>query len=165
MPIECREASLDDADVVGALIHAMDAHYIGARAPSTSEAAAMVRRTIAIREGTRFTLAFVEGAPVGVACWVVIRPGHRLSGLVFLKDLFVLESMRGTGVGRALMAALARRAADEGIGRIDLTTDRGNEGARRLYLALGAAEQEKVMLRFDGEVLRRLASAGRDEEP
>jgi GNAT superfamily N-acetyltransferase len=153
-----REAAEADASAVGDLIDAMEEHYLG---PGRSEGAAaatrMVQQAIRVREGTRFALAFSGARAVGVACWVVIRPGDRLQGLIFLKDLFVLPEVRGGGVGREMMRWLAREAIKLGIGRIDLTTDETNLGAAKLYDSLGAERQPKVMFRYDRERLERLA--------
>lgn len=154
-----REAVLDDAELVGALIHAVDTYYIGERAPGAAEAAAMFRRVIATKEGTHFTLAFVGDKAVGIAGWVAVRPGHRLGGALYLKDLFVVADARGRGIGQALLAELARIARQNGLARIDLTTDHENFGAQRFYEGLGGQVQAKVMYRFEGEVLRRLADS------
>jgi GNAT superfamily N-acetyltransferase len=117
----------------------------------------MVQRALREKEGTHFALAFSGSRAVGIACWVVIRPGDRLQGLIFLKDLFVLPEVRGGGVGREMMRWLAREAIKLGVGRIDLTTDETNLGAARLYDSLGAERQAKVMFRYDQERLARLA--------
>jgi ribosomal protein S18 acetylase RimI-like enzyme len=109
------------------------------------------------REGTRFVLARGDGEPLGVACIAVIRPGRDLKGLVYLKDLFVVETARGYGVGKRIMRFLAHFANENGIGRIDFTTDRSNEAAQRFYALLGACAQQKMHYTLAGEALRELA--------
>jgi GNAT superfamily N-acetyltransferase len=159
MPI-FRHATLDDAPAVGALIDAMDIHYHGAgNTRGVAAATAVAGRTIESREGTRFLLAFDDAAPVGIACFAVMRPGHRLSGVLFVKDLFVPAQLRGRGIGRALMRELAAWALAHDIGRIDLTTDATNASARALYESLGGAPQAKVMFRYEGAGLAALAKA------
>lgn len=54
-----------------------------------------------------------------------------------LYDLFVLPDARGQGVGRALLQAAEDRAAQHGIGRLDLTTAHTNLTAQALYESLG----------------------------
>jgi ribosomal protein S18 acetylase RimI-like enzyme len=54
-----------------------------------------------------------------------------------LYDLFVLPDARGQGVGRALLQAAEDRAAQQGIGRLDLTTAHTNLTAQALYESLG----------------------------
>ncbi|MDJ1159700.1 GNAT family N-acetyltransferase [Chelatococcus sp. SYSU_G07232] len=147
--LTCRFATAADATAVAGLIDALDRYYLGeARAPGYARTLAMVETVFATREGTHFLLASLGDRPVGVACLAVLRPGHRLQGVVFVKDLFVLEALRGRGIGAAMLRAIAAFARDSGIGRIDLTTDMANAGARRLYERLGATRMEKVFYRF-----------------
>jgi GNAT superfamily N-acetyltransferase len=146
-----RLAGPEDAAAVAALLHALDAHYLGEdRAPPIEAALAMVQRTLAAKEGTRFALAFAGGRPVGIACFALVRPGHRLGGLIYLKDLFVEASARGHGVGAGLMRWLAAYARVQGVARIDLTTERDNPGSQALYERLGGRRMDtKIFYRFD----------------
>jgi GNAT superfamily N-acetyltransferase len=156
--IDVRPATAEDAADVGRLIDAMDAHYNGqGNTEGVDAAVALARRTMETGEGTRFLVAREHGQPVGLACYAVIRPGRRHQGLIFLKDLFVVSEARSGGVGRALMAWLARFAIAEGIGRIDLTTDHANLKAQTLYATLGGKRREMLMYRYDGAALWALA--------
>jgi len=55
-----------------------------------------------------------------------------------MKELFVRAESRGRGVGRALMAWIARHAAEQGCGRIDWHVKASNEAGIRFYASLGA---------------------------
>jgi GNAT superfamily N-acetyltransferase len=55
-----------------------------------------------------------------------------------MKELFVRADSRGRGVGRALMAWIARDAAEQGCGRIDWHVKASNETGLRFYAGLGA---------------------------
>jgi GNAT superfamily N-acetyltransferase len=142
------------------VLRAMDRHYRpDAALPTPAEYLATATATIAGREGTRFVLCLSgEGEAVGLACVAILRPGRDLKGLMFVKDLFVREPARGQGIGTRMMRFLARVCLDRGIGRIDLGTDRDNQGAQRLYAALGGTVQEKVAFSFPTETLRRIAA-------
>ncbi|MBN9219937.1 MAG: GNAT family N-acetyltransferase [Mesorhizobium sp.] len=105
-----------------------------------------------------FALAFADGEVAGLASIAIAHPGIDLERLMFLKDLFVLDSARNHGVGRALIGFLANYCVSKGIGRIDLTTEDRNEGARRFYDRLGAERHgQKVFLRLPGHALKRIA--------
>lgn len=158
--LEIRLADADDAERVGAVLDALDLHYRGADAARPSGiSAAMVRRSILEYEGTHFMLALDGEVPVGVACFAVLRPGRKLQGLIFLKDLFVVEVARRHGVGSRLMQSLARFARERGIGRIDLQTDRANDGARRLYDMLGGTQRQNVLAyTFSTEAVDRMSA-------
>ena len=77
---------------------------------------------------------------------------------MFLEDLFVREAFRGRGIGKALLAAVARMAVEERCYGIHWSVLDWNEKAIELYKALGAEFRDQwrpVML--SGEALRRLA--------
>lgn len=147
--IAVRLAGSGDAETIGALIHALDAHYRGETlAPRADAAAAMAARTLEAREGTHFALAFWDGAPAGLAAFAFLRPGRALKGVLYAKEIFVREAARGRGIGTALFRFLQAEAQRHGIGRIELTTDPDNAGARRFYEQLGGERIEKVAYRF-----------------
>jgi GNAT superfamily N-acetyltransferase len=76
---------------------------------------------------------------------------------VWLEDLFVRPSHRKAGVGTALLAAVAARAAAQG-GRLEWAALDWNELALGFYRRLGARTMgEWVTHRLDGDALSRLA--------
>jgi len=79
---------------------------------------------------------------------------------MFLEDLFVRVPFRGRGVGKALLAEVARIARQEGYRNIHLDVLHWNELAIRFYKSLGAEyfeEWRNVVIREDA--LNRLASS------
>src|SRR5262249_42789512 len=79
------------------------------------------------------------------------RPG------IYLEDLFVRQEHRGAGVGRALLAHLARLAAARGCGRLEWAVLDWNEAAIRFYRGLGARPVSGwSVYRLEGEALGRL---------
>jgi GNAT superfamily N-acetyltransferase len=80
------------------------------------------------------------------------RPG------MHLEDIFVLEQVRGHGVGRKLMAALAALAVTRGCARLELSVLHWNP-AREFYHRLGMGHLEEWLpYRLSGEALRALAA-------
>jgi GNAT superfamily N-acetyltransferase len=51
----------------------------------------------------------------------------------YLQDLFVAETARGLGLGRALIEAVCDKARAEGASRVYWLTQEGNATARALY--------------------------------
>lgn len=79
------------------------------------------------------------------------RPG------LYLEDLFVLEDHRGQGVGRALLAHLARLAVERECGRLEWAVLNWNQEAIRFYERLGAKpNSEWTVYRLSGESLTAL---------
>lgn len=62
--------------------------------------------------------------------------------IYILSDLFVLPTARKLGVGRTLLQAAERKAANDGMIRMDLTTARTNTPAQSLYESLGWVRDE-----------------------
>jgi ribosomal protein S18 acetylase RimI-like enzyme len=59
-----------------------------------------------------------------------------------LYDLFVTETARKTGAGRALMLAAHEYATKNNMARLDLTTAKNNHAAQALYESLGWVRDE-----------------------
>jgi GNAT superfamily N-acetyltransferase len=57
---------------------------------------------------------------------------------VYLEDLFVLESHRGRGIGKALLSAVRESAERRGAGRLEWAVLDWNESAIRFYESFGA---------------------------
>ena len=145
-----RLATLEDAADIAALIRALDLHYGGPEVAQPLEPTrAMVERSMREAEGTRYVLAFRDERAVGLACFAVLRPGFRLSGLLFVKELFVESQARGQAVEAVLMRWLADHARAQGLTRIDLATDGTNTGAQAFYERLGGERMNKVFYRFN----------------
>ncbi len=76
---------------------------------------------------------------------------------LYVEDIFVLEEARGSGAGRALLAALARIARDRGAPRVDLAVLDWNP-ARGFYEHLGfTRQQEWLPYRLDATAIEALA--------
>jgi len=159
MADDIRFANIEDAPAVALLVRAMDRHYRpGEDLRPEADYRRIMEETIASREGTRFVLARdAGGRDVGLACVAILRPGRDLRGLLYLKDLYVVEAARGLGIGTRIIQFLAAFAIKNEIGRIDFTTDRDNAAAQRLYSALGGVVKEKVYYTLPTEVLSALA--------
>ena len=54
-----------------------------------------------------------------------------------IHDIFVEESWRGHGIGRAMLEAIEHRARAQDCAKLTLEVDRTNTGAQRLYAELG----------------------------
>ncbi|MCK9485720.1 MAG: GNAT family N-acetyltransferase [Dehalococcoidia bacterium] len=103
-------------------------------------------------------IAEQRGVPVGFALFFPNYSTWEGSAGLYLEDLYVDESARGTGAGRSLLAALARIARDRGWPRLDLSVLDWNP-ARAFYASLGMAHQsEWLAYRMEADAIARLAS-------
>ncbi|MBB4065308.1 GNAT family N-acetyltransferase [Gellertiella hungarica] len=78
-------------------------------------------------------LALRSGQPVGLAHYLFHRSCWLETNACYLQDLYAMPEVRGGGVGRALIEAVYRRAAEEGAQEVYWQTQEFNATARRLY--------------------------------
>lgn len=98
------------------------------------------------------------GAPVGFALWFYTYSTFRGRHGIWLEDLFVDPDHRGHGTGKALLAHLAKRCADEGLGRLEWWVLDWNAPSIEFYKAQRADMMDEwTVCRVDGEALAELA--------
>lgn len=78
-------------------------------------------------------VAEYEGALIGLAHYLFHRSTIQREPVCYMQDLFTDEAARGSGVGRALIEEVYRRAAAEGCSRIYWHTHETNATAMALY--------------------------------
>ena len=108
----------------------------------------------------RFTalIADYDGTPAGFALYFASYSTWLGHHGIRLEDLYVTPAMRGHGIGKALLARLARIALDEGCRRLEWDVLNWNEPAIAVYRRIGATIQtEWSIMRLAGEPLRALA--------
>ncbi len=105
-------------------------------------------------------LAWDDDVLVGFAAYSFLWPAIGLTRSLYLKELYVIEAARRTGVGKLLMRHLYEIAVKQDCTRVEWTTDSGNTDAQRFYAELGVRVSEsKLFYRIEGEELRRAAEA------
>jgi GNAT superfamily N-acetyltransferase len=87
-------------------------------------------------QGLRFTAAYDGGRCVGVAGWRIVATTANLRKL-YVDDLVTTAAHRSTGVGRALLGALAQRAEAAGCTALDLDSNVQRADAHRFYMREG----------------------------
>ena len=108
--------------------------------------------------GAEVVLAYVGSDLAGFALFF-----HNYSTFLgrrglYLEDLFVLPAYRGKGVGRRLLAHLARIALERRCGRMEWWVLDWNESAIRFYRSIGALPMDDwTVYRLTGDALARLA--------
>ncbi len=152
-----REAGPGDAAAVAEMANALAEVTYGRPAPLTAE---RVCADLLGRPGIGLLVAERGGAVAGYALWsVAYETGFAARGL-YLADLFVKDGARGGGLGRALVAAVARRAVADGGEYVWLVAQPGNHRANALYDRLGASRETILARALFGEALDRLLAEG-----
>ena len=157
--LEIRFAEPADVSALADLMLESNRHYWGewdgAQAMTAKSAEAMVTG----RSGCKAIIAWIDGVPSAFATVSVLHPAPDEHGTLFMKDLFVADSARGSGIGTQVMRYIANLAADLGCQRFDWTAETDNPQALKFYDGLGATRiEEKVYFRFSGAALAKLAA-------
>jgi GNAT superfamily N-acetyltransferase len=156
-----RSVTPDDMDVLANLVHELAVYEkLEQHAQATPDD--FRRHLFGPRPAAEAALAEVSGEPVGFALWFTTFSTFRGQPGIYLEDLFVRPQYRGKGIGKALLAHLARLAIERGGGWMGWSVLNWNEPSIGFYDALGAwPMKEWTTYRLDGEPLRRLAAIGR----
>lgn len=110
----------------------------------------------------RCFMAEWDGAVAGFALFFTSYSTWRGHHGIRLEDLYVTPSLRGQGIGRALLAQLARVAVDEGCPRLEWDVLEWNTPAIAVYEKIGAHIQtEWRIMRLADEKLAVLAATAK----
>ena len=100
------------------------------------------------------------GEVLGCAIWFLNFSTWTGTHGIYLEDLFVKPEARGTGLGKALLAELAREAVARGYRRVDWSVLDWNTPSIDFYRSVGAEPQDEwTGYRLTGGALTRLAGA------
>lgn len=164
MTLRIRPATPDDVGLILSLIREL-AEY--EREPASAVATPELIRLHLFGEGlgrgpsAECVIGEVDGAAQGFALFFhnystwIGKPG------MYLEDLFVRPAARGAGLGKALLAHVARIAVERGCERFEWAVLDWNEPAIGFYERLGAKPMsEWTTFRLAGDALRRVAAGG-----
>jgi GNAT superfamily N-acetyltransferase len=158
---EIRPATVDDVPDLLRLVRAL-AEY--EKEPDAATATpAQFEAALFPREGDPTAYALVgvgaDGAVVGMALWFRSFSTWTGEAGIWLEDLFVQPDQRGTGIGQALLAALAEICVERGWTRLEWAVLDWNTPSIEFYRARGArALDDWTTFRLEGDALDRLAA-------
>ena len=99
-----------------------------------------------------------QGEAAGFALYFTSYSTWRGHHGIRLEDLYVTPSLRGQGIGKALLARLAQIAVEQGCPRLEWDVLDWNASAIAVYERLGAhILTEWRIMRIDGSALEALA--------
>ncbi len=108
-------------------------------------------------------IAWSGDEPVGFVVWYETFSTFRGRKGIYVEDLFVVESCRGSGVGRALLQHLAQVALDRNCLRLEWEVLRWNEPAIAFYERIGGeCSKEWDVYTLSEDALKRLADGRSD---
>jgi GNAT superfamily N-acetyltransferase len=156
--IAIRSATPTDLPLIATLIRAL-AEYEKLAHEVRFDEATLGEMLFGARPYAEVLIGEVDGEAAGFALFFHNfstfegRPG------LYLEDLFVRPEARGRGLGKALLAELARLAVERGCARLEWWVLDWNEPSIGFYKSLGARPMDDwTVMRVDGEALGALAA-------
>ena len=156
--LSIRPATIDDVPLIRALIGEL-AEYERLADAAVATDADLRAQLFGERPAAEVLIGEVDGEPAGFALFF-----HNFSTFLgkrglYLEDLFVRPAHRGSGLGKHLMAALARIAVQRDCGRFEWSVLDWNEPAIGFYRRIGATGMDEwTVQRLEGAALHALAS-------
>jgi GNAT superfamily N-acetyltransferase len=133
-----------DAAAIAALLADLGRFYGTADQPNADQ---VTRAIFTTPPAACALLARDAGQLAGLAAYSFLWPAVGASRSLFLKELYVPEAYRRSGVGRLLMQAVLETATGLGCSRVEWTTDADNAAAQAFYARLGLPVHPKVFYR------------------
>ena len=159
--VTIRPATRGDVPVILELIRGL-AEYEQLAHECVATEARLADTLFGARPQAEVLIASADGAPAGFALFFHNYSTFLAKQGIYLEDLFVKPEFRGRGIGKALLAQLARIAVERECGRLEWSVLDWNRDAIRFYETLGAkAMDEWTVYRVTGEALERLAGGER----
>ncbi len=158
--LNIRPAARADTSLIVALIRELAVYE---RAPEAAKASAgdIDAALFGAHPKVHALIADWNGEAVGFAVYFFNFSTWTGRHGLYLEDLFVRESVRGRGVGKALLVKLAAIALENDCARFEWSVLDWNEPAIGFYKSLGAKPMEEwTVYRVEGAALHTLA-AGR----
>ena len=156
--LSIRPATVDDVPLVRALIGEL-AEYERLADAAVATDADLREQLFGAHPAAEVLIGEVDGEAAGFALFF-----HNFSTFLgkrglYLEDLFVRPAARGAGLGKHLMATLARLAVQRDCGRFEWSVLDWNAPAIGFYRRIGAVGMDEwTVQRLEGEALHALAS-------
>ncbi len=133
------------------------AAWLGNTSPAINEAA-VLGNCFGRERWCNCLVATPGGEAVGYAIFCPTFEGHIGNRQIYLSDLYVRPEARQSGAGRALMAAVARHAVENGCVAVTWEMWDRNALGRAFYERLGCVVLEDVnSMRLEGKALAAMA--------
>ena len=153
-----RAARVEDVPAIYRLIRAL-AEYERSLPSVTGSEDDLRQALFGIQPAVFAHVADHEGQVVGFALWFLNYSTWTGRHGIYLEDLFVDESVRGHGYGKALLTELGRVCAERGYQRLEWVVLDWNAPSIGFYRSLGAQPMDEWdIYRLSGPALRALGS-------
>ena len=158
MPIAIRPAAANDLPLIASLIRELAAYEQLLHAVAFDEAE-LGEHLFGPKPYAETIIGEIDGVAQGFALFFHIFSTFTGRPSIYLEDLFVRPEARGAGLGKALLAYVAKLGVTRNCARMDWAVLDWNEPAIGFYRKLAAQSQTGwTVMRLEGAALRDVAS-------
>lgn len=118
----------------------------------------MLRDSLFVQKKAEVIIGELAGVPVGFALFFhnystfLCKPG------IYLEDLYIKPTVRGRGLGKAMLSCLAKLAVERNCGRLEWWCLDWNQPSIKFYKQMGAEPMDEwTVYRVDKQRLNDLA--------
>ncbi|MBW5799648.1 GNAT family N-acetyltransferase [Halomonas elongata] len=159
MSVVIREANRSDSSLILSFVKEL-ASYEKAGHEVTATEASIENSIFGEDSRTQALICEKDGSPIGFAVYFFNYSAWLGKHGVYLEDLYVTSTERGSGAGKALLKHLAKIAVEKGCERFEWSVLDWNEPAIEFYKSLGAKpKSEWVGYQLTGANLYALAES------
>lgn len=160
MSLVLRAARREDSALIFALVRELaDYEKLSGEADATPEQIAA--ELFSAQPRLFCDIAEWNGEPAGFSVWFLNFSTFRGRHGIYVEDLFVRPAFRGKGIGKALMARLARRCVEDGLARFEWAVLDWNAPSIAFYKSIGAQVMDEWRIcRLSGKALQAFANEG-----
>lgn len=119
----------------------------------------ILRESLFIRKASQVIIAEYNNEPVGFALFFYNFSTFLGKSGIYLEDLYVRPKMRGKGIGKTLLAYLAKLSVDRNCGRFEWWCLDWNQSSIDFYKSIGAIPMDEwTVFRVHNDELTKLAN-------
>ena len=154
---QIRHATPDDAaHILGFIRELADYEGLLHEVVATEE---MLVETLFGRKAAEVLIGEWNGVPVGFALFFYNYSTFLAKPGIYLEDLYVQPTMRGRGLGTAMLSCLAKLTLERDCGRLEWWCLDNNTPSIAFYRSLGAESMDDwTVFRMTGDKLAKLAA-------
>ena len=160
MSITIRAAAPADATLIFALVCEL-ADYENLQSEVIATPETLAAALFSAQPRLFCDIAEWNGEPAGFSVWFLNFSTFRGRHGLYVEDLFVRPALRGNGIGKALMARLAKLCVEQGLARFEWAVLDWNAPGIAFYRSIGATVMDDWRIcRLTGNALQAFASEG-----
>ncbi len=158
-----RFAQENDVPIILSMIRALACYE--KMSPLVTATESLLHESLFMKKQAEVLLGFEDDVPVGFALYFYNFSTFLGHANLYLEDLYVDESYRKKGYGKALLIRLAEIAIENGCQRLDWSCLKWNQPSIDFYHSLNAINMSEWMLfRLKDQDLVRLAQTNKKDE-